>query len=439
MAHIYVDSAAAGAGTGASWANAYTTLKAAAENAGTAAGDSIWVAHSHAETGAGSNTITFKNTSSAPGTVMCVNKAGSVPPVSADLRTTATVTRTGVAVLSIGGWFYIYGITFSATDGASNGSLAVAYGSSFQYFKNCQLKRPGTGGGNIIIGGGNAPAQAVLDNTTLTFGDVGDSLNVVGGNLTWKNTPSAIGGAVFPTTLITFSGDFGAGGFAIVEGVDLSALGSGKTIVGVLSGDGAVLVKNCKIHASVTLAATPTTSSRIGPTFVNCDSGDTNYKTAKYGYSGTQLVDTGLYLTGGANDGTTPLSWRLEGTANAKLIGPFESLPISIWNDTTGSRTVTVQGIWDGGAVPNNNQIWMEVEYLGTASSTQSSFASTGLADVLATPAALSAGDGTWSGSTTKFKMASTITVAEKGPITVKVYVGAASSVFFIDPRITLS
>jgi hypothetical protein len=271
------------------------------------------------------------------------------------------------------------------------------------------------------------------------FSTLGDTIDITATTFIWKNTSSPIVGAILPTFLFSTVGSCNI----VVEGVDLSALGLGKTLFSTADAGGIAVFKNCKLGASVIKAATPTAPARVGPIFINCDSGDTNYKVDKYSYEGTQIVETVSVLTGGASDGTTVVSWRIAATANASLLAPFESLPISIWNETVGSVTVTVQGILDSaGALPTNAQIWMVTEYLGTSGFTQSLFATTGMADILATGTSLSAGSGTWLGPVaafTKFKMASTITVAEKGPITVKIYVAAASSVFYVDPRIVLT
>ena len=78
--------------------------------------------------------------------------------------------------------------------------------------------------------------------------------------------------------------------------------------------------------------------------------------------------ETTIVRTGGASDGTTPISWKIVTTANCNYSMPFECPPIAIWNDTTGSAvTATVEGIWGGGAVPNDDEVWLEVEYLGDA------------------------------------------------------------------------
>jgi hypothetical protein len=79
-------------------------------------------------------------------------------------------------------------------------------------------------------------------------------------------------------------------------------------------------------------------------------------------------------------------------TANSLWINPFESAPISIWNTVTGSnRTITLYGIWFGSALPNNDQIWHDVEYFGASGSPLASLGSGTKANNLATGSAWTA------------------------------------------------
>jgi hypothetical protein len=83
--------------------------------------------------------------------------------------------------------------------------------------------------------------------------------------------------------------------------------------------------------------------------------------------------------TGGASDGLTTISWSIATTANSTFVDPFESMPIPVWNTTTGSnQTVTLYGIFYSttGTLPANDQIWHDVEYLGSASSPLASLGS---------------------------------------------------------------
>jgi hypothetical protein len=389
MASVYVRSGAAGAGTGADWANAYTTLAAAFT--AKAAGDVFYVSDDHAETQASAMTLVSPGTAANPCFVYCVNHAGTVPPVSADLRTTATVTTTGAFGIVIGatGTTYYYGITFQAGTGATNAFFSVT-STGHTNFKSCQLAKLGTNAStnSINIGGS---AFCVMENTTVKFGSTGDGIRA-NARLIWKDTASAISGATLPTTLFTASS---VGQIATVEGVDLSALGSGKTLVASAALVSLLVLKDCKLGASVTVAATPTNLG--GRVIVSrADSSGTNYIEQLYDYAGTQTDETVIIRTSGASDGTTAKSRKIVTTANSKWQFPFEATPIAIWQDSTSAATATLEGVWNAAALPNNDEIWFDVEYLGAAGNPQGSFATGTKADGLASGSALTASTVAW-------------------------------------------
>jgi hypothetical protein len=398
MANVYVRSAATGAGTGADWANAYTTLAAAF--AAKAAGDDFWVSEDHAETQASAMTLTPPGTAASPNRVICVNHAGSVPPVSADLRTTATVTTTGAFAITLGaGYAYFRGITLSGGSGAVPAGISAS-GDGALVFDTCKLITPGTTGASSKMRLGTFAAaqksKTELRNTTVQFGATADTLTV-NGDFIWKNTPNAIAGATLPTTLFTTNAvSTSITGVAFLEGVDLSALASGKTLFSSTGTSKRYMVKDCKLGASVTISATITGQGGLEVDLINCDSGDTNYRTERYRYEGTQTTETTIVRTGGASDGTTPISWKIV-TGNSTRYMPYECLPITIWNETVGNPvTLTVEGIWGGGAVPNNSDIWMDVEYLGTSGFPLGIFATNGPADPLDAGSALASSSETW-------------------------------------------
>jgi hypothetical protein len=255
----------------------------------------------------------------------------------------------------------------------------------------------------------------------------------------WRG--GSVTGSSFPTTM--FQSTNGRGAALLVQGVDLSALGSGKTIMGAFGTQGMGVLAtfmDCKLDASVTRAATPGAAGSIRSDFIRCGSSGINYDYQRHDYYGVQTIETTIIRTGGASDGTTGVAWKIITTANARWATPFECPPIAIWNTVDGSSvTVTVEGIWGGGAVPNNDDIWIEVEYLGSDTTPQASFASGSKADNLATGSALTASSETWGGSTTDFKMTATFTPQQAGLILVHVRAAAASSTFYVDPKLTLS
>jgi hypothetical protein len=412
MANYYVYSGAAGAGTGADWANAFTTLAAAAT--ADAAGDTIYVAHDHAESQASAMTIASSGSRAVPCRILCVNRAGTVPPVAADLATTATVTTTGANAMSITGGLYCYGIGFRCGTGATTSAITI---SAPSVFEACSFHKLGTSANTGAI---TLPINRVVKfiNTTVQFGNTGDGITCES-PLFWSNTASAVTGATTPSSL------FRAGGqYAQCEGVDFSALGAGKTLFATITNAGPNLVKNCKLGASV-----------------NCDSGATNTRNERYSFAGNLTTETTVVRTGGASDGTTTYSHAIVTNANSTQQFPFSGIPFAIWNETTGSAvTLTMHGTWAGGAVPNNNEVWFDVEYPGSATFPISSFATGGLANVLSTAAALtSAASETWGGGTTNFKQSISVTPLMKGWITVTPKVAVASTTVYIDPKIVVT
>ena len=442
MANVYVYSTAAGGGTGADWANAYTTLAAAF--AAKAAGDDFWVAHDHAETQGSAMTLTAPGTSSAPNRVMCVNRAGTVPPVAADLATTATITTTGAFALTIGaGHCYWEGITFSAGSGATNATLTIGSSSAhFHRFKNCGLRKAGTTAVSTAIN--TLPSQSAgfgveWVNVTLGFGNVGDTLRAAG-NLTWRDTPSAIVATVPTTSLFNSNG---AGATVLCENVDFSAITSG-VLVAAGSTAPKITIRNCKLGQA---AATGryTVGSNMGTTelyIVRSDNAATNYLHEKHTYSGSLVFEPTIYRIGGASDGTTSTAWKMTSGSTAKAFAPLESFPIRIWNDNiTSTVTVTCYGYWDDASLPTNAQIWMEISGPTSATFPIGARTTTGLATVLTAAGNCTADSSTWGGgdATTTFKMVGTIAPLMKGPLTIVVKVAVASTTFYIDPKVVLS
>jgi len=390
MANVYVRSLAGGAATGVDWANAYLTLDAAF--AGGSAGNSFFVSEDHAQTQATTLTLTSPGTISNPCFIYCVNHAGTVPPVSADLRTTATISTTGVTAQVHTGCAYYYGITFNCgTSGTAASSIAASASSAFIY-ENCAINRNSGSAQNLFLGNTTGIAFVTWINTTIQVGSTSSSIADRSVTLKWKNTANAITGSIFPTNLFVANS---AGGSISLDGVDLSALGSGKTIIGATAMPQYYFLKDCKLNASVVIGSTPT-SPGMEITASRCDS-TSNYRVEKYVYEGTQTTETVVIRTGGASDGITGISWKIVTTANSKWTLPFNAILTEIWNSTINANVgVTIEGIWNSASLPNNDQVWFDVGYLGSSTNPQASFATGSKADNLASGAALTASTQAW-------------------------------------------
>lgn len=399
MANWYVRSGAAGTASGANWANAMLTLAAA--TAACAAGDSIYVSEDHSESSASVCTLAPAGSLSSPTSILCVNHSGSVPPVSADLRTTAVVATTTTNAISVNGVSALYyGIIFQAGSSSSNAQLNVAGTSSNQVkLVSCGLKLGNTGSASRINLGVGAPSRVICESCTFTFGSqAGQGINGGSGGVADVRIlgGSMVVGATVPTNMLV-SGLSSISNL-MFEGVDLSAFGSGKNLVAANSSK--TTFKDCKINASVTVQAAITNPFQE-TLLLRCDSGGTNYRNEKYSDQGTQTTETVIVRTGGASDGTTPVSAKIvSGTDSKWATVQFEALPIAIWNDVTGSNvTVTVEGLQDprtSTSLPNNDDVWFDVEYLGSSSTPQGTFKKGTKADALATGSALTASTQAW-------------------------------------------
>jgi hypothetical protein len=433
----FVRSAAVGTGDGLSWANAKTTVAAAAT--ASSAGDKTYVADDHAETQGSAMTITFPGTNANPSFIYCADHTVALPGTG-DLKTTGSVSTTGAFSITFNGSFYCYGLIIAAGSGAVAANIVAANtGGNSQIFEACAMRLNGTNVGVFQIG---FDAACEWRNTTFQVGNAGSSINP--GNscrFTWKI--GSILGVTVPTSLIAPNNQLA---IVYIEGVDLS--NASGTLVSANPSGALVLLKDCKLPASITRAATPT-MAKSSVDMVRCDSAGTNYWFGRYRYQGTQIPETSIIRTGGAvgPDGTG-ISHKITTTANSKWVMPFECEPFAINNLTTGSnRTVTVYGTINAGAVPNNDDVWIEVEYLGASGSPLGSFATATKMNNLATGSALTADGSTWGGGGSgagwsPFSISVTLSSPQpqlKGYFYVTVKAAKVSTTFYIDPKPILS
>jgi hypothetical protein len=380
-------------------ANAYAT------NWG-AAGNRFYLADNHTETQTTAISLNSPATLAAPTYVVCIDRTVVLPPVEANYNTGASISTTGAVGISFStsqsnSNHYYQGITFNLGDGSSSVaqlSFAVA---AYVICKNCLFNMRNTHINSIPVlgsGVGSNPNQVLWDNCQVQFSATGQSISVRNVNFEWRNTPSAIQGTM-PTTLFTTQ----PSGMPVMvcRGVDFSAF-SGLLLNNNTPTITPFVFEDCKFHASMTRYGTSTGGYWSQPVVtVRCDSGATNYKATRDEYSGAQTTETSITRVGGATDGTTPTSDKIVTNAQATFLTPYRMLPLAIWNDTTGADvTVTVYGTVNAGSLPLNDEIWMDVQYLGSSGSPQASFKSTCKSHPLAAGAAVAADSSTWNNTT---------------------------------------
>lgn len=354
-----------------------------------------FVGSDHAETqasawnmsnGSSSQTTTFGSNQSGPVVVVCVNVAGSTPPVSADLTNTATLTTTGSngQTLSFGYMRWGYGLNFIS--GTSAGISLDCGGSEAKdkFYENCKftLGTGTTSGGLIRVNNNEGHGKIRFKSCTFKFANIGQSMatasHTVFENCTFDTS------AAIPSRLFQNSD---SGCYVRVAGSDLSAL-TGDFVYNGGGGTGWTYdFVDCKLPTSFTLGEMfdNYTAGRIN--LVRCDNGSVTYKNSAQDRSGLLTTDAGIVRTGGAGDGTTAFSWKVVTTAFALSPSqPFDCPAIANDNATTGSTVnVTLYGVVNAAALPTVDDVNMNVRYLGTSGNPQAAFKNTRRTDFLAT------------------------------------------------------
>jgi hypothetical protein len=130
-------------------------------------------------------------------------------------------------------------------------------------------------------------------------------------------------------------------------------------------------------------------------------------------------------------------------SANANFYSPYVTPWIPVYHDGTSAITPALEILRDGSATAyQDDEVWAEFSYQGTASSTRSTIVSDRMA-LLGTAAnqgtgALAAGDWTGEGGTAWFGKLepASITPAEIGHLSARVCVGEPSITVYVDPQV---
>jgi len=278
----------------------------------------------------------------------------------------------------------------------------------------------------------------VFNNTPVSFNSTA-SVSLLGGRFRWESTTSAISGTA-PTILFAPSGSQSD---LLINGVDLSFLGSGKSLLNPgVALPSRFIFRNCKLGASVAITSSAGSAGQGGTevSVINCDSADTNYRFYAQSYQGSQQHEATIVRTGGASDGTTTISRKLITTSASSFISPLASEPILKWNETVGSPITVSIAILSDGWTNSSSNLWFEVSYLGTSGFPLGNVASSRAANVqTAGTNLLLDATSTWTttGTTDPIKqtIGVTFTPMEKGIISGRVFVARPSSTNWFDPK----
>lgn len=406
-------------------------------------GDRVYVSSDHSETISGNGNYQLNATNSfSTIRVISVNKAGSVPPVAADLQAGASMSCSGAVLFDSHTMTYWDGVYFTSS-GGNTISLNNGGGDKTQYFKNCKFIFSGAGGFDNSQG----PCKIVFDNTTIQTANTGFSFKASNAmDFTWINTPSAFSGSTAQPTKLFNNSNGGGMMNAKIRGVDLSYLTG--TLLGASFASDAhqILLDSCKINSAVTRYQASTDGNSLISfdeiELVNCYDG-TNILNERYTPHGTVTMDTTTYLSGGAADdvGSYSLKMVTNGSPTSELTaGAIDSFWLDVENTVTGSsKTATVELVSSSSL--NNTDIKLQLEYQGTSGSPVATFAESN-ANVLTASAALTASSATWNSppSTPVYqKLQVTFTPQRAGRVRGRVLLGKASTTVRVNPQIAIT
>ena len=422
---------------GTTWALADATLTGAA--ATDAAGDVIWVSDNHAESTAGAISFSWAGTVAAPIRILCGDDAAE-PPTA--LATTATVETTGAGNITVGntGTIYAYGMTFTAGVGDTGTSNVILVSAAVrQVYEQCAFSLASTGVGSTITICEDVAGTCIVRGCTFNFTQTGHDLSLTAGI-------AEVSDCVTTGSAITLLCTLSANTTILFSGCDFSSGASSMNIASAVLSGITLLIRNCKLPASWSgsiNASTPGAGSIYE--LHNCDSGDTNYRYQRKTQFGIIDSETLNVRTGGASDGTTALSWKMASNADTEWNHQtLESGEIVRWNETVGSAiTATIEILHDSVTNMTNQQIWLEVQYLGTSGFPLGVFINDSSGDYLSSAADQTASSETWNttGLTNpnKQKLSVTFTPQERGFIHAVVRVAMASKTIWADPLVTVT
>ena len=444
MAIIYVNSVG-GSNTSPydTWAKGATAKQTALT--AWADGDEIWVAHDHTE---GTATITWtavNDTNANRIPIYRVNSSTNVysPSTGSDTKQYDASTAGADVNINISG--SIHGEYFYADD---NIQLAGGTDDTLNC-EDCQFELA-TANSQLLFGSANSNNTARLKGGAVNF------THATGGYL-YVNSGVVLVGVNFP-------------GYGQTDGVlrpqnasrpcNVNAIGCDFT--NLLSSTSLPLIEitgtceqkwnliACAIKSGQTIHNSGFANDNQYIYVHNTDSAGNTYVTSRHGFRGDVQQDTTVYY-GGTDayvdaDGSTPLSHGMTIAANVDQASPLTSLDMLARIDSTGSKTFTIEIVENFTSALTQRDCWIEVFYLGGASSTLWSLGDSGREVVATSYTNLAAGSGLtdWTGEpagSRSEKVTATATVSKTGVYMVRLHMASyeAGKEFYYNPKVTVA
>lgn len=434
------------ADSGLTWALADAKLGGAGSGAN---GDTVFFSQVHSETTAGSVVATLSGgsgTLTAPNRYLCGDDSAE-PPTA--LATTAVFASTGNFSLTASAIGLYYGIIFESGAGGSSSTLNLGISSGWTKFEQCRFKMLSTGGFLRAPQNASTDSRVEWKDCHVLFSSATHTIQI-GGSLRW-NGGSWLSGGTSPT--VVFGGWAAAddGAELVVENVDLSNLSSSVNLVAPPPIGARVQFRNCKLPGS--WSGSPRSAAFTAPGRIelfNCDSGATNYKLWIEDYCGSIRDETTITRNGGASDGVTPIAWKM--VSGTTVAYPFKTLASpeivarhGLLGSPTAPITVAVEIIRDSATNLKDDEIWLEVQYLGSVFSPKGSRITDCKADVLASSADQTTSSAIWGNpspglsNANRQKLSVTFTPETPGYIHARVHLAKTSTTVYVDPALSIN
>lgn len=374
----------AGGATFASWAAPAARMNnVLATNWADQTAQTIFVGSDHAETQTSSITFTARGSEANPNRWICVNVAGSMPPVAADLATTGSisVSGSGLSININGALKWVYGLIFTnGTSGTCDINVNQDTGTPVDIlYEQCQFRcGAGAGGNSSPIKGTSGAGRVRFKDCIIRFTNASQAIDI-GGYLEFDNVTLDSGGTK-PTTLFAQT-LVGSSNSTTTRwtGCDFSFFTSGTFITMPQNRLVHHTFEDCNFPAGITLCNT--SNLIIGDEwcqFIRCAlgvGGDHDY--SLFSLMGSQVVVTDVTRTGGAQSPSgTDFAWKLASGArcnNGSTV--LESSRAGYYHDSTdlsaSATSLTLYGIANMSAMPTDIQVWAQAQYLGNASNSQ--------------------------------------------------------------------
>ena len=437
MANIFCNDGGSNTAPHETWAKAATTFLVAVDAA--SAGDDIIIGADHAEDPGADVLYTFPGTAASPNRVIS-STVGAASVILYNKADNVQIDNSGgQRDISVGGFVQFYGISMKVGDDFNTISQQNVL------LEDCIIELARVNNAQLQMGNSNGECNIVFKNTDINFSGGGASSNFgIGntGNMTWNGGTLSWSGTQ-PTAL--FNG--ASRTFRVnCAGVDFSSISSSLLDVSD-SAQISLELHHCLLNSSVSLTTGTILVSATRALMSGCDdtTGNDLYRIEYVDYWGSTVHDDVIFRDDGASDGTTNISWKMVSTANAlEFSEPTKSPPIYAWVDITGSTTFTVNMNWDSASDIQDDEAWLEIEFLEASADPDSAFSSDRVADITTSPADQTNNSEAWTGTSgftneNQQELAVTVTVNRVGPVIARVCLAKPSTTIYVDPLVVKS